>query len=85
MTFILQSYHITSQGRWNQSLMEDVLCRAYINLLEDVASLTPPGIAFPFYTLWPMVEQINQPVWMPLLIKFYESGKKVGRKERKEG
>merc|ERR1712142_1070459 len=52
--------------------MEDVLCRAYINLLEDVSSLTPQGIAFPFYRLWPMIEQINQPVWMPLLVKFYE-------------
>ena len=55
---------------WNKSLMQDSVCEAYLDLLEDVKTLASDK--YQFYSLWPRAREVEQNC-EPLARSFYQS------------
>ena len=55
---------------WNNSLMQDSVCEAYLDLLEDVKTLASDK--YQFYSLWPKACDVEQNC-EPLARSFYQS------------
>ena len=55
---------------WNNSLMQDSVCEAYLDLLEDVKTLAADK--YQFYSLWPRACEVEQNC-EPLARSFYQS------------
>ncbi|KAJ7350107.1 hypothetical protein OS493_038440 [Desmophyllum pertusum] len=57
--------------KWNEVLMQDSVCSAYLSLLEDVKSLVPDEGSYKFHLLWPTISNVKQNC-LPLMKSFYE-------------
>ena len=59
--------------RWNQSLMEDALTQAYVQLLEDMIVMQTQGklMLYDVFTLWPNQDKLQSSAWEPLIKSFY--------------
>ena len=55
---------------WNKSLMQDSVCEAYLDLLEDFKTLASDK--YQFYSLWPRACEVEQNC-EPLARSFYQS------------
>ena len=55
---------------WNKSLMQDSVCEAYLDLLEDFKTLASDK--YQFYSLWPRTCEVEQNC-EPLARSFYQS------------
>ena len=55
---------------WNNCLMQDAVCEAYLDLLEDVKTLAADK--YQFYSLWPRACEVEQNC-EPLARSFYQS------------
>ena len=49
--------------KWNEALMEDALTRAYIDLLENMTSLSKSCLNYKFHTLWPSYDVVDMNSW----------------------
>ena len=60
---------------WNEALMEDSVCTAYINMLQDIAKITLPSESA-FHNLWPSLEytETNCKVLLKSLYKAIANG-----------
>ena len=60
--------------RWNESLMEDALARAYIHLLEDMVKLQKCGSLkdYKFSLFWPNPFKLASSSWTPLVRGVYQ-------------
>ena len=60
--------------RWNESLMEDALARAYIHLLEDMVKLRKCGSLkdYKFSLFWPNPSKLASSSWTPLVRGVYQ-------------
>ena len=59
--------------RWNQSLMEDALTQAYVQLFGSIIVMQILG-KIPLYdvfTLWPNPDKLQSSAWNPLIKSFY--------------
>ena len=58
--------------RWNESLMSDALCNAYVKLLETAKALCEKGRIqeYPFYVLWPSWK-LESSSWRSLVKNIY--------------
>ena len=56
--------------QWNESLMEDALSNAYIQLLEDIKRLLA-GKSYSFQKLWPCYGTLESSTWETLVKSFY--------------
>ena len=56
--------------KWNEVLMQDSVCSAFLSLLEDVKSLVPDGDWYKFHLLWPTTSNVHHNCW-PLMTSFY--------------
>ena len=61
----------SSQADWNEAVLEDSVCRAYVQLLRDAQIISPAATAVRYYDLWPCKADVPQNM-LPLLSKFYE-------------
>ena len=61
----------SSQADWNEAILEDSVCRAYVQLLRDAQIISPAATAVRYYDLWPCKADVPQNM-VPLLSKFYE-------------
>ena len=59
--------------RWNESLMQDAVCNAYIQLLESMKSLCENGAieVNPFHALWPRCSLLKSSTWKTLVTQVY--------------
>ncbi|KAJ7369514.1 hypothetical protein OS493_038433 [Desmophyllum pertusum] len=59
--------------RWNQSLMEDAVSQAYIQLLEDMMCMQQQGNipSYESFSLWPNPETVESSAWAPLIKSVY--------------
>ncbi|KAJ7350102.1 hypothetical protein OS493_038435 [Desmophyllum pertusum] len=57
--------------KWNEVLMQDSVCSAYLSLLEDVKLFVPDEGSYKFHLLWPTISNVNHNCW-PLMKSFYE-------------
>ena len=59
--------------RWNESLMSDAVCNAYIQLLETVKSMCERATLqnYPFHVLWPCYRQLESNTWKTLVNNIY--------------
>ena len=59
--------------RWNQSLMEDALTQAYVQLLENMIVMQTQGKipSYDVFTLWPNPDKLQSSAWEPLIKSFY--------------
>ena len=59
--------------RWNQSLMEDALTQAYVQLLENMIVMQTQGKipSYDIFTLWPNPDKLQSSAWEPLIKSFY--------------
>ena len=60
--------------RWNISLMEDAVSKAYIQLFQDISMLQQRGKTSyrQSFALWPDPEALQSTAWKPLLTSFYQ-------------
>ncbi len=56
--------------KWNEVLMQDSVCSAFLSLLEDLKSLVPDGGSYQFHLLWPTISNVLHNCW-PLMKSFY--------------
>ena len=56
---------------WNEALLEDAVCKSYINMLADLASLAPAGL-YEYHVTWPRPDTVESNS-RPLLQSFYRS------------
>ena len=57
--------------QWNESLMEDALANTYIQLLEDVKSLSAQFEQYDFHALWPRYDRVDLKTWEILVKSVY--------------
>ena len=59
--------------RWNECLMSDALCNAYMQLLETMKSLCENGALqnYPFHVLWPCYNKLESSTWKTLVNNVY--------------
>ena len=57
--------------RWNESLLKDALCNAYLQLLNDMKTLQTQDFAF--CALWPVYGKLQSATWGMLVESVYES------------
>ena len=59
--------------RWNESLMSDALCNAYIKLLETMKALCENGRIqkYLYHVLWPSNVKLKSGSWQPLVKNVY--------------
>ena len=59
--------------RWNQSLMEDALTQAYVQLLENMIFMQKQGkiSLCDVFMLWPNPDKLQSSAWGPLITSFY--------------
>ena len=60
--------------QWNECLMEDALCNAYLQLLEKMKILSEDGklLQYTFHELWPRFDTLNSMIWENLVKSFYK-------------
>lgn len=56
--------------RWNESLLEDTLTNAYIQLLNYMKTLQT--LDYPFYMLWPVYSDLHSATWSRLVESVYK-------------
>ena len=59
-----------SRVEWNQALLDDAVTRAYIQMLQDMRGILPPGTEVKFYNVWPSYEDSAE-YFHPLVESFY--------------
>ncbi|XP_028408299.1 LOW QUALITY PROTEIN: sacsin-like [Dendronephthya gigantea] len=64
------SQHQVFEVRWNEALLSDALCTAYLQLLNDVKGL--PTHDCSSYTLWPVHDKLPSSTWGKLVESVYE-------------
>ena len=57
--------------KWNEVLMQDSVCSAFLILLEDLTALVPVGSSYKFHLLWPTISNVHHNCF-PLMKSFYE-------------
>ena len=59
--------------RWNESLMSDAVCNAYVQLLETVKLMCERGALqdYPFHALWPCYKNLKSNSWKTLVNNVY--------------
>ena len=59
--------------RWNESLMSDAVCNAYIRLLETVKAMRERATLqnYPFHVLWPCYHHLESNTWKTLVNSIY--------------
>ena len=57
------------RAAWNEALLGDSACRAYVSLLEDIIKLAPPDYAF--HDVWPNAANVDVSM-RPLLVAVYK-------------
>ena len=63
--------HQVIEVRWNESLLQDALCCAYLQLLSDVKTLQIQECDF--CALWPVYDELHSATWGRLVESVYES------------
>ena len=63
--------HQVIEVRWNESLLKDALCFAYLQLLNDVKTLQIHERDF--CALWPIYDELRSATWGRLVESVYES------------
>ena len=60
--------------RWNESLMSDAVCNAYVQLLETVKLMCERGTLqdYPFHVLWPCYKNLESSSWKTLVNNVYK-------------
>ena len=61
-----------SSAEWNEALLQDAVCRAYLQAIQDTQIVSPAGMAVKYFTLWPCHTDIA-PTMAPLMICFYDN------------
>ncbi|XP_070554687.1 sacsin-like [Ptychodera flava] len=59
------------EAEWNHDLMTDVLCKAFINLLTDLAGIHDLFGKYDFQILWPKLDKCESD-FHPFLMAFYQ-------------
>ncbi|XP_070554704.1 sacsin-like [Ptychodera flava] len=59
------------EAEWNHDLMTDVLCKAFINLLTDLAGMHDLVGKYDFQILWPKLDKCESD-FHPFLMAFYQ-------------
>ncbi|XP_070554705.1 sacsin-like [Ptychodera flava] len=62
------------EAEWNHDLMADVLCKAFINLLTDLAGMHDLVGKYDFQILWPKLDKCESD-FHPFLMAFYQKMK----------
>ncbi|XP_028405565.1 sacsin-like [Dendronephthya gigantea] len=59
--------------RWNECLMSDAVCNAYIQLLETLKALCENGTLdhYPFHILWPSYKNLESNTWKTIANNVY--------------
>ena len=63
--------HQEIEVRWNESLLKDALCSAYLQLLNDLKTLQTQDYAF--CALWPVYGKLQSATWGGLVESVYKS------------
>lgn len=59
------------KAEWNEALLEDAVCKAYVQLLCDSKSLNADKSGVRYFELWPCITEVTSSM-LPLVAKFYE-------------
>ena len=57
--------------KWNEVLMQDSVCYAFLSVLQDLTSVVPVGSSYKFHLLWPTISNVHHNC-SPLMMSFYE-------------